>query len=133
MFHQMQYSKTIRATCGTITAYPSEAPEITPVLVGLVLLDLQCSVICFVDHPFFPFVRCLLAIVLSVLLFTASYYPLVSSNVYFIPRNLSKPNIPGTSLRQASGVHRLYQQRFSTLGLCLQFGLFRFGLDRFHV
>jgi len=33
-------SNTTGATCGTGTAYPSRAPELTPVLMGFMLFDL---------------------------------------------------------------------------------------------
>ena len=73
------------------------------------------------------------------------YNKLLSSGLYiplFIQRNLFKLNLLGTKLyvwnKQVFGLYRLNLQRLSTLGLYLNFSLYRiavypgFSLDRFH-
>ena len=63
------------ATSGEGTVNPSGAPEITPIVLGFVLLDL--SFVCIFRRSLFVFLYLFLAIVLSVLLrFTDSDYPI---------------------------------------------------------
>ena len=72
-YHQVcNKSNTTAAKCGAGTVYLSGHPSSPSVLLGLMLLDLQFSMLCFVNYCLS---FCLFSIVLSVLLrFTASGY-----------------------------------------------------------
>ena len=73
-------SNTTDATSVTRTAYPSGTPEFTPILVSFVFLDVQFSVLCFVDRclSFFVWPFHCLSFALRILITS-----LVSSNSSF--------------------------------------------------
>jgi hypothetical protein len=62
------------ATSGAGTAYPSGAPDFTPVFSGVRVTRSLLVCVCFVDHCL-SFCTFFLTIVLSVLQFTDSDYP----------------------------------------------------------
>ena len=82
MIYHRNWSNTTGAICGAGTAYTYGVPELSPgSLIGFVLLDLEFSVFCFVDHclSFWFWPLCCLSFYLWILI-----TPLVSSNSSYI-------------------------------------------------